>query len=278
MSILSRTLAGTLLAAALVVTLHGLAGPRARGEEFIRLCGPEVFPLGSNIQWDPYAYGKFSEVFVIEGTRYRPEERRFTLALRSRNSFPGSLAKAEEELFEAMMKATKGGLFAAYYYDAEGRKMGRGELFFTFSERRPDNTFTVYADLNLQNADLIATKGIITLIEQRGLLGRKLEFKVEPPGVDLMPGGKAKLKVTATKRGFPTLPIRLELKGLPKGVTAGKAEIVGINNYAEVELTAAEDAEAVMEKGVYVEGISADPGVPLRGRSSPFTVTVRKKE
>src|SRR5262249_60386738 len=68
-----------------------------------------------------------------------------------------------KELGKAFSAAFKGKVFCAFFYDAEGRKVGIGQLFFVFGERRPDNTFSVFADLNLQNADLVATRAVITL-------------------------------------------------------------------------------------------------------------------
>jgi hypothetical protein len=280
MSIVSRSLAALLLLAALGVGVHGLVGPRARadGPEFTRLCGPDVSPLGSNIQWDPAAYERLLKDFVVEATRYSPEDHRFTWTLRTRRSFPGALGKAETELAKVLQALIEDGLFGAYFYDAEGRKVGFGELFILPGERRPDNTFVVFADLNLYNADLIATRAVITQIGLPKLYGGKLEFKVEPTTVELAPGGKAKLKVTVTKgRDLYLKAIAVEIKKLPPGVTAEKATIPELGSSVEVELSAAADAEEVTQKGVRVEGTATELRT-LQGTSPPFTVSVTKKK
>jgi hypothetical protein len=280
MSIKSRTLAAVLLTAALGVLLQGLAGPRARahGPEFTRLCGPEVFPLGSNIQWDPPALEAFSKVFVVETTRYSPEEHRVSWTLRSVRSYPGPLGKAEDDLGEALRKATKGALFRALFYNDEGRKMGDGQLFIVPGERRPDGTFTAFADLSLRNAELIASKAVITLFEAARLYGTVLDFKVEPDPVELVPGGKAKLKVTVTNRaqvGYVDAPIDVEVQRLPKGVTAEKGTIPPDRNSVEIELTADPDAAEVTQKDARVKGTATLR--KLQGFSPPFIVTVKKK-
>jgi hypothetical protein len=183
MSILSRTVAGVLLAAALTLGVQGLTAPRARAEypEFTPICGPLVSPLGGNIQWDPPTLQKLQEELTIESARYAPEGRRFSWVMRTKRTFPGELAEAEKELGKVLQAAYKDKLFCAYFYDPEGRKVGIGQLFFLFGERRPDNTFSVFADLNLINADLVASRAIITLCD------RPPPFKGEEPSKNEKP-------------------------------------------------------------------------------------------
>jgi hypothetical protein len=180
-------IAGALLAAALTVGVQGLTAPRACAyhPEFTPICGPLVSPLGGNIQWDPPALQKLQEELIIESARYAPEDRRFRWVLRTKRAFPGELAEAEKALAKALQDAYKGKIFCAYYYDPEGRKVGEGQLFFLFGERRPDNTFSVFADLNLINADLIASRAVITLCE------RLPPLKGEEPGKEPVKNGKS---------------------------------------------------------------------------------------
>jgi hypothetical protein len=173
MSIVSRSLAALLLVAALALGTHELTVPRARahGPEFTPLCGPFVSPVGSNIQWDPKTYQKIQEEFIFESAAYSPENRRFTWVLRTRRSFPGTPEEAEKKLAEVIQatyakdKKTDIG-WCVYFYNHEGRKVGVGEIFFLTGERRPDNTFTIFADLSLLNADLIATRAVVTICER----------------------------------------------------------------------------------------------------------------
>jgi hypothetical protein len=182
MTTVSRTVAGVLLAAALALGVQGLTAPRAGAghPEFTPICGPPVSPLGGNIQWDPPTLQKLQEELIIESARYDPEGRRFTWVMRTKRAFPGELAEAELELGKTLRAALKDKLFTAFFYDTEGRKMGEGPVFFTFGERRPDNTFSIFADLNLQNADLIATRAVITLRERPQL--PKLDEGAKEPG------------------------------------------------------------------------------------------------
>src|SRR5581483_5548334 len=67
------------------------------------------------------------------------------------------------------------------------------------------------------------------------------ELKVEPNPVALDQGGKAKLTVSATRKGGYGGPITLELRNLPAKVAAGKATIDPGQTSTTLELTAAAD-------------------------------------
>jgi hypothetical protein len=170
MSIMSRSIAAVLLVAALALGGQELAAPRACADcpEFTPACGPFVSPLGGNIQWDPTTLQKLQEEFVIESSAYSPENRRYTWVLRTRRSFPGTHEEAEKKLGEVVLATYGKDIgWCVYFYNDEGRKVGVGEIFITTGERRPDNTFVLFADLSLLNADLIATRGLVTLCEQK---------------------------------------------------------------------------------------------------------------
>lgn len=165
MLIVSRSVAAVLLAAALALGVQGLFAPRASadGPEFTPICGPFLSPLGGNIQWGPGALQKVQQEFVIESARYVPEEHRYSWVLRTRKAFPGGLADAEAQFAEMKATLLDKRALCAYFYDGEGRKVGEGRIFLVPGERRPDNTFSVFADLTLLNADLVATRAVITL-------------------------------------------------------------------------------------------------------------------
>jgi hypothetical protein len=86
----------------------------------------------------------------------------------------------------------------------------------------------------------------------------------------LKPGDKAKLKVTATRKGGYAGPIDLEVKNLPANVTAPKAQIAMGKNDVEIEVSAAANAAAGDKADVNVTGTAA--GQPVA--SANFTVKV----
>jgi hypothetical protein len=102
------------------------------------------------------------------------------------------------------------------------------------------------------------------------------DLKVEPLPVKLSPGDKAKLKVTAVRKGGYGGPIALEVRNLPANVSAPKAEIAMAQDSVEIEVTAADNA-AVGDKGdVNVLG-TAPAAANQQNASANFTVSVVKK-
>jgi hypothetical protein len=99
------------------------------------------------------------------------------------------------------------------------------------------------------------------------------ELKVEPNPVALDQGGRAKLTVTAARKGGYGGPIKLELRNLPANVSAGPATIGPGQTAAAVELTAAAGAPLGSRGDVDVLG-TAPPGSQQRA-SLPFTVRVQ---
>jgi hypothetical protein len=73
----------------------------------------------------------------------------------------------------------------------------------------------------------------------------------------LKPGDKAKLKVTAARKGGYAGPIDLELKNLPAGVTAPKTPIPAGKNDVEIEVSAAATAAPGEKADVNVAGTAA---------------------
>jgi hypothetical protein len=99
------------------------------------------------------------------------------------------------------------------------------------------------------------------------------ELKAEPNPVALDQGGRAKLTVTAVRKGGYTGPITLEMRNLPANVSAGKATIEPGQASAEIELTAAAGAPLGARGDVDVLG-TAPPG-NQQAASPPLTVRVQ---
>jgi hypothetical protein len=107
-------------------------------------------------------------------------------------------------------------------------------------------------------------------------VGQPFELKVEPSPINLAPGSKAKVKVTATRKAGYKGPIGLELRNVPAKVTATKATIAADQTTVEVELAAAPDAAAVEATNVDALG-TATALNNLQNASPPITVRVPKK-
>jgi hypothetical protein len=89
----------------------------------------------------------------------------------------------------------------------------------------------------------------------------------------LKPGDKAKLKVTAKRKGGYAGVIDLELKNLPAGVTAAKTPIPVGKNEVEIEVTAAATAKPVDKADVNVTGAASGQ----TAATPNFKVSVVKK-
>jgi hypothetical protein len=107
------------------------------------------------------------------------------------------------------------------------------------------------------------------------IIAPPFDLKVEPTPFKLAAGGKAKLKVTATRKLGYDGPIDLELRNLPKNVTAAKANIAADKSEAELEVTATDKAALGEKKGVTVRGTATKAGDQTH--SSPeFTLTIQR--
>ncbi len=100
------------------------------------------------------------------------------------------------------------------------------------------------------------------------------EVKVEPALISLKPGAKAKVKVTATRRGAFAGAIDVELKNLPANVTAPKTPIPMGKNEVEIEVSAATNAAAGDKADVNATGIAGKDSAA----SPNFTVRIEKVE
>ena len=102
------------------------------------------------------------------------------------------------------------------------------------------------------------------------------ELKVEPLPVKVKQGGKAKVKVTATRKAGYQGPINVEVRNLPANVAAGKATIAMGQATVEVELAATDTAVVAEKKDVNVLG-TATAAANQTNASANFTVNVEKK-
>jgi len=102
------------------------------------------------------------------------------------------------------------------------------------------------------------------------------ELKVEPVALKIPQNGKAKIKITATRKGGYQGPIAFELRNLPANVTASKGTIAMGQNEAEVEITVPANAAAVEKKDINVLGTASAAG-NQQNASPNFTLTVEKK-
>jgi hypothetical protein len=102
------------------------------------------------------------------------------------------------------------------------------------------------------------------------------ELKIEPAEVNLAPGAKAKLKVTAARKGGYKGPIAVELRNLPAKLTAAKTSIPQDKNDIEIEIAAAADAPAAEAKNVNAQG-TATALNNLQSASPAIAVRVQKK-
>ena len=97
-----------------------------------------------------------------------------------------------------------------------------------------------------------------------------------PSPVKLMAGAKAKIKITATRKGGYSGPIAVELRNLPAKVTAAKGTIAMGQNEVELEISAAADAAAGSKMDVQAGG-TATAFNNVANSSPVFTVVVEKK-
>jgi hypothetical protein len=101
------------------------------------------------------------------------------------------------------------------------------------------------------------------------------ELKVTPTPLKLMAGDKAKLKITATRKGGYKGPIAVELRSLPAKVTAAKGTVAMGQDEVELEISAAADAAAGSKMDVQAGG-TATAFNNVANSSPVFTVIVEK--
>jgi hypothetical protein len=102
------------------------------------------------------------------------------------------------------------------------------------------------------------------------------DLQVTPAPLKIQQGGKAMLKVTATRKGGYAGPIALEVRNLPANVTAAKATIAMGQTAVDVEISAAATAAVADKSDVNVLG-TATAAANQTNASKNLTVSVTKK-
>ncbi len=108
------------------------------------------------------------------------------------------------------------------------------------------------------------------------VVGPPFKLTVNPAVLNLKPGEKGKLKVSAQRQGGYKGPIALDVRKLPANVTAGKGAIAVDQTSFELEITAAANTAPGENKDVDVNG-TATALNNLQGASPAFTVRIEKK-
>jgi hypothetical protein len=121
----------------------------------------------------------------------------------------------------------------------------------------------------------VQTKDFTVVAEPAALVvALPFDLKVEPAPLKLPQGGKAKLKITATRKGEYQGPINVELRNLPANVTAPKGVIEMAQTAAEIEISAAANAVVGDKADVNVLGTAA-MAANQQNASPNFTVSVQ---
>jgi hypothetical protein len=130
---------------------------------------------------------------------------------------------------------------------------------------------SVTGQAKFQNKDYHITAPAVELVVEV-----PFALRFEPAVLQLTPGGKAKLKVLATRKGGYQGPIALELRNLPANVTAPKATIAQGQTTVDIEVAAAANAVPVNKPDVHVLGTATAAG-NQQVASTNFNLMVLKK-
>jgi len=116
----------------------------------------------------------------------------------------------------------------------------------------------------------------VTAVPANLVVAPPFELTVDPVKLPVDVGAKAKLKVTAARKGGYQGPITLALRNLPANVTAAPATIAQGQDAVEMELTAAANAAVGDKADVDVQG-TATAAANQTNQSAAFTLSVIKK-
>jgi hypothetical protein len=122
-----------------------------------------------------------------------------------------------------------------------------------------------------QGRDFMASSPAATLV-----LAPPFTLAATPSPLKLVPGEKASLKVTASRRAGYEGPITIELRNLPANVAANKGTIAMNQNEVDVEVSAAAAAVAGDKPDVEIVGVATGSG-NQQAVSPKFTVSIQKK-
>jgi hypothetical protein len=108
-------------------------------------------------------------------------------------------------------------------------------------------------------------------------VGAPFDLTLEPMNIDLIAGGKTKVKVKATRKANYKGPIGIELRNLPAKVTATKGTIAAEQQSTDIELSAAPDAPPVAKAEIDAQG-TATALANLQGTSPSVVLKVQTKK
>jgi hypothetical protein len=154
---------------------------------------------------------------------------------------------------------------------AKGQNEAKGQLNVAAAAALGSFPITFAGKTKYHNKDFSVDAVPVPLV-----VALPFDLKAEPAALKLAPGGKAKLKVTATRKAGYAGPIALEVRNLPANVMAAKAVIPAGQNTADVEVTAAAAAAPASKADVNVLGTASAAG-NQQAASPNVTVAVAKK-
>lgn len=236
-----------------MLALNGLAYPPMHLESFVAIAVKEKAPFTLAIKMDPPegVPGGTAKV-TITATREAGFDEEITL-------IPPTGLPATIPAPKTVAAIAKGKTETSFPLDLNV-KTPMGEYFIF-----------VTAKTKHQGKELSGATPPLMLV-----LGLPFDLKVEQAAVSLKPGDKAKVKVTAVRKGGYKGPIALDFRNLPANVTAGKIIIAADKDDAEVEIAADAKAAPVANIAVTVGG-TATALNNLVSVSPAFTVSVQKK-
>ena len=240
--------------AAVVLALNGLTFPPMHLQTFVALAVKEKAPFSLAIKMDPAegVPGGTAKV-TITATRDPGFDDEITLS-------PPTGLPATIPVPKTVPAIGKGKTETSFPLDLNA-KTPMGEYFVMVS-----------AKTKYQGKELSGSAPPLMLI-----LGAPFDLVVEPTMVSLKPGEKAKLKVTAIRKGGYKGPIALDVRKLPALVTVvGKPMIAADQTTVEIEIIAAPTALPADSAAVDVAG-TATALNNLPNASLAFTVRVQKK-
>jgi Bacterial pre-peptidase C-terminal domain len=238
----------------IVQSLNGLPYPPMHLQTFVALAVKEKAPFSLAIKIDPpdAIPGSVAKV-TITATRDAGFDDEITLA-------PPTGLPPTVPAPKAIPAIAKGKTETSFSLDLNA-KTPLGEYFLL-----------VTAKTKSQGREFTGSTPPLLLV-----LGPPFELQVEPATVSLSLGGKAKIKVTAQRKGGYKGPIALDLRNLPPGVTAAKAPVIAAGKN-DIDIDIAADAKAAPASAANViVGGTATALNNLQNVSPSFSVNVQKK-
>lgn len=249
-----QTVAQAASAKALVVqSMNGMAYPPIHLPSFVALAVKEKPPFSLAIKMDP-PEGVPGGKAVVTITATRDPGFNDEITLTPPTGLPATIPPPK-----TVAAIAKGKTETSFPLDLNA-KTPLGEYFVLLSART-----------KFQGKEFSGNGPPLLLV-----LGLPFDLQVEPATLALKPGDKAKLKITATRKGGYKGPIALDLRNFPANVTLGKAIIAADQNSAEVEVAVDAKAAPATVANASVGG-AATALNNLQNASPAFTVSIQKK-